>query len=277
MFNMGGKFKYGLCNDCGSLNLLTPIEDIKAYYPQGYYSYDFDYKTPKEDPAKLGAAVWLIDSLKLTESSSVLDWGAGSVNLLYSLYKNGVGVDGELHKLRAYDPYAVNNETPEGIKIQDTIPTDITFDVIALFHSIEHVEEPIKELETALGLLKTGGYLVIGTPNVKSMTFVRYLENWVNLDAPRHRVLMTNDTSYIIAEKLGLEVVSIHCDGDKNGLFYSAGYEEGKGFSEIKKIGQKIRDSGDKDGELLEMDVVAGYLNKINYGDTFTAVFKKVK
>lgn len=268
MFNMGGKFVYGLCSDCGSLSLMTPIEDIKQFYPADYYSYKFDYQKPVEKIEHIKAAEYLIKSLNLTEKTSVLDWGAGSVARVYSLYKQGID------HVRAYDPLAESNETPEGVKIQNTLPTDRTFDVVIMSHVIEHVDSPREEIASALKLLNNGGYIVISTPNVRSMAFMRYQENWVQLDAPRHKVIFTPEALANLCHKLRLTKKSINYDATIYGLYMSNAYEKNEDYKKatekLKKLHEKAEDMSH-----LQLTMAADYLNAIEYGDQITAIFQK--
>lgn len=60
------------------------------------------------------------------------------------------------------------------------------FDVITLWHVLEHVPdlmECVKRLEV---LLKPGGILVIAVPNHKSWDAKKYKEYWAAYDVPRH-------------------------------------------------------------------------------------------
>lgn len=60
------------------------------------------------------------------------------------------------------------------------------FDVIALWHSLEHLPEPWRMLRNAASHLVPGGILVVATPNIESYEFRVFKERWRNLDAPRH-------------------------------------------------------------------------------------------
>jgi len=62
----------------------------------------------------------------------------------------------------------------------------LKFDVITLWHVLEHVEnlqEYIAELEN---LLSNNGRLIIAVPNYKSNDAKYYKEHWAAFDVPRH-------------------------------------------------------------------------------------------
>ena len=66
------------------------------------------------------------------------------------------------------------------------LKTSAKFDVITLWHSLEHIHN-IKCLFNSLNdLLKESGILLIAVPNINAPERVFYKENWVAYDAPRH-------------------------------------------------------------------------------------------
>jgi SAM-dependent methyltransferase len=60
------------------------------------------------------------------------------------------------------------------------------FDVIALWHSLEHLPRPWLVVQRAAERLNPGGLLVIAIPNIESLEFAKFREAWLHLDAPRH-------------------------------------------------------------------------------------------
>jgi 2-polyprenyl-3-methyl-5-hydroxy-6-metoxy-1,4-benzoquinol methylase len=63
---------------------------------------------------------------------------------------------------------------------------DETFDVIALWHCLEHLPTPWLVIERAAARLKPGGVLLIAIPNIESSEFSLLKESWQHLDTPRH-------------------------------------------------------------------------------------------
>jgi SAM-dependent methyltransferase len=61
-----------------------------------------------------------------------------------------------------------------------------SFDVITLFHSLEHMHNPIQTLQHIYTLLRPGGCLLIEVPNAGSWYARAFGENWFHCDVPRH-------------------------------------------------------------------------------------------
>jgi len=92
-----------------------------------------------------------------------------------------------------------------------TVPFDAkSFDVITISHVIEDVPEPVKFLREARRLLKSGGKIVIVTPNLQSLGARLFGTDWYCLDPPRHLVLLTPRSLGLILEKAGFSCYNIN-------------------------------------------------------------------
>jgi 2-polyprenyl-3-methyl-5-hydroxy-6-metoxy-1,4-benzoquinol methylase len=60
------------------------------------------------------------------------------------------------------------------------------FDVITLWHVLEHVENLLEYIEILKAKLKPNGVLIIAVPNYKSFDAKYYKEFWAAFDVPRH-------------------------------------------------------------------------------------------
>ncbi|PKN00415.1 MAG: hypothetical protein CVU78_01315 [Elusimicrobia bacterium HGW-Elusimicrobia-2] len=63
---------------------------------------------------------------------------------------------------------------------------DEYFDVITLWHSLEHIENPPGILKKLYRVLSKKGKLIISVPNIESMEYVLFKRSWFHLDLPRH-------------------------------------------------------------------------------------------
>ena len=98
-----------------------------------------------------------------------------------------------------------------------------TFDVVGLWHSIEHLPRPWKVIDAAAAALNPGGLLVVAAPNPESAQMRVLGRYWLHLDAPRHLHLMTAAQYEEIGKRRGLETVLCTSDDrlgeilDRNG------------------------------------------------------------
>jgi len=84
------------------------------------------------------------------------------------------------------------------------------FDIITLWHVLEHLYQPIEALERLKSMLSDNGVLIIAVPNIASVDAKFYREHWVALDAPRHVQHFTLDTLQAMAARAGLKLLRWH-------------------------------------------------------------------
>jgi SAM-dependent methyltransferase len=119
----------------------------------------------------------------------ILDVGCGR-GLMLSYFKlQGWTVDGiELDTVAA--ARAQENlgqpifKTMEEVAVQGALQ----YDAICFWHSLEHLPNPGKALETARRLLAPGGLLVVSAPHMTSIQSRLSGQSWLHLDIPRHLV-----------------------------------------------------------------------------------------
>ena len=126
--------------------------------------------------------VRLITSLQ-NQKGSLLDIGAGTGDFLLEAKKqhwNTIGIE--------------PSEKAKGIAIQKGIAfaenlaslPDHSFDVITMWHVLEHVPDLENQIAVLKRLLKPNGTIIIAVPNFKSYDAKYYGAYWAAYDAPRH-------------------------------------------------------------------------------------------
>jgi SAM-dependent methyltransferase len=79
------------------------------------------------------------------------------------------------------------------------------FDVIALWHCLEHLPSPWRVVEAAARRLAPGGILLVAIPNIESNEFAFLKGRWRHLDAPRHIYFFPPESLVELARTCGLE------------------------------------------------------------------------
>lgn len=83
------------------------------------------------------------------------------------------------------------------------------FDVVTLWHVLEHVAVPIEILREIRPYVKPGGYLLVAVPNFASLQAQFGKRHWAHLDVPRHQCHYTPDTLKNTLEVAGYTVLQI--------------------------------------------------------------------
>lgn len=125
----------------------------------------------------------LVNSFQ-TEERNLLDVGCGTGEFLLTCKNNGWNVVG-------VEPNKNAKKLAE-TKLEVDIKNDILdlgnnqFDVITLWHVLEHVPDLQGYIVKLKQLLKPNGVLVIAVPNFKSYDALHYKQFWAAFDVPRH-------------------------------------------------------------------------------------------
>jgi SAM-dependent methyltransferase len=83
------------------------------------------------------------------------------------------------------------------------------FDVIALWHCLEHLPEPWLVIERAAEKLAPGGVLLIAIPNIESYEFSAFKSAWRHLDTPRHLYFYSSDSLVDLCRRNGLKKLEV--------------------------------------------------------------------
>lgn len=123
---------------------------------------------------------------KFTADRHLLDVGCGTGDFLAHLQKHGWNVKG-IEPSETARTMALH----KGLEVfpQDHLQHGFTlqmFDVITLWHVLEHVHELEQTIKTLFKLLKPGGIVVIAVPNRNSYDAKHYGFKWAAWDVPRH-------------------------------------------------------------------------------------------
>ncbi len=188
-------FEIWQCNNC-TLRFTQDVpnqQNIGKYYQSS--NYISHSNTSKGVINKLYHAVRTVtlqSKKKLVEKNSkktkgsLLDVGAGTGAFASIMKKNGWNVTGlePDENARTLARKNFNIELLSSEKLFLLQPN--TFDVITLWHVLEHVHELHKYLNTFYSLLHKDGTLIIAVPNYTAYDAKMYAQNWAAYDVPRH-------------------------------------------------------------------------------------------
>ncbi len=207
------RFTYQRCSKCGTLFLADVPDDLARYYGNGYYPFGADGEpTWKTNPTLLSVEQFRVRLLaRHTPVGPLIDIGAGSGGFAAAARDAGFDVtaiemdpDCCAYLREGLGVNAICSDRPMEALAQLPAPR-----VIALWHSLEHMQAPADLIAAAAEKLQPAGVLAIGVPNPRSLQFRVLGGRWPHLDAPRHLCLATAEAIIDRAAQGGLRCVEL--------------------------------------------------------------------
>jgi 2-polyprenyl-3-methyl-5-hydroxy-6-metoxy-1,4-benzoquinol methylase len=128
----------------------------------------------------------LVEKVSGKKKGNLLDIGAGTGAFASTMKKNGWNVTAlepdETARANAKKEFNIDLLALENLFAFEKK----SFDVITLWHVLEHVHQLHTYLNTFFSLLKDGGHLIIAVPNYTSYDAREYESAWAAYDVPRH-------------------------------------------------------------------------------------------
>ena len=117
----------------------------------------------------------------------LLDVGCGGGALLGLLKQRGFQVTGVDFSSEAAKVADMENGVQVVVgSLEEAGFPDRSFDIVTLFHVMEHVTNPRQVLAEVSRILRPDGVVVLQVPNVDSWQFKVFKAKWYGLDIPRH-------------------------------------------------------------------------------------------
>lgn len=185
-------FQLVSCNECGFVftNPRPDDHDLPRYYESdAYISHATKSKTLFDRVYKISRTFTikrkyrLVQKYSVTPAHSILDYGCGTGTFLVECLKHGMTVKG----VEPSDSARNSALAHTGAIIANTIQNiSGRFDIITLWHVLEHVADLKQTLLSLRDRLTENGTLFIAVPNLKSLDATIYHKHWAAYDVPRH-------------------------------------------------------------------------------------------
>ena len=148
-----------------------------------------------------------VQSLFTGHKGHILEVGAGTGAFAHSMSKKG-------WKVTALEPdetsrqIALENYDLNLLPIEDLFQLEpAKYEVITLWHVLEHVHDLNAYMKTFNNLLKPNGRLIIAVPNYTSYDAVFYKKYWAAYDVPRHLYHFSPLSMHYLVKKHKMSIV----------------------------------------------------------------------
>ncbi|WP_406685312.1 class I SAM-dependent methyltransferase [Seonamhaeicola sp. MEBiC1930] len=193
------------------------LEKLPEYYQSEDYISHTDSKRNLFEKAYHVVRKWalkkklhLINSFN-TNGKSILDVGCGTGDFLQIAQQNNWKVSGiePNEQARIIANQKTNNSVFETEQLLEFKAQ--SFDVITLWHVLEHLPNLEDHISIFKKLLKPNGVIVIAVPNHKSFDAKHYKTFWAAFDVPRHLWHFNRKSMSNLFSKVNMKVVKTKC------------------------------------------------------------------
>jgi len=209
-------FQISKCDSCGFLFTNPrpyPDEMPKYYDSDEYFSHDLSNRNFLSNVYSFIRKLSVIKKYSLItnfkRSGNILDIGCGTGEVLHFFSQKGWQTSGiepaEKPRLFAQSNYGLRVYTEKNLDLFE----EQSFDVITMWHVLEHVSRLNERIDQVKRLLKNDGILIIALPNSNSWDSGYYKEYWAAWDVPRHLYHFTQTSIRLLLSKHNLNIHEI--------------------------------------------------------------------
>lgn len=210
-FQLNRNSKYGFLETCPQ----PSSEELPKYYEsEDYISHTDSKRNLFEKAYHIVRSVALKQKLKIInrysgDDKTLLDVGCGTGDFLEVAQNNNWNVTGiePNSKARQIANSKTNNSAFE-IEYLKSLK-EHSFDVITLWHVLEHLPNLEMHIELFNHLLKPNGTLIIAVPNYNSLDASFYQEFWAAYDVPRHLWHFSQNSMKRLFSNFNMKVIKI--------------------------------------------------------------------
>jgi 2-polyprenyl-3-methyl-5-hydroxy-6-metoxy-1,4-benzoquinol methylase len=196
-----GDWRVYRCGGCG-LGFLDPrpdADELSALYRSDYFQSHYDAGLKADSPEmkrRLSQETHRIRFFRgRKRQGRLLDIGCGMGYFLLACRRRGYQVEGM--DISADSAAYVRSELgiPVAVGVIDQIDYPAaSFDVITMWHFLEHAREPAEYLKKARQWLKPDGILVVDVPNYRGTDAQKQWDHWTGWSLPYHFYHFTPET-----------------------------------------------------------------------------------
>ena len=245
----------------------VPFENTEDFYKTDYRKSYKGVHQPKPKHIYRAGLVALERHQRIralvAENAITLDAGSSSGEFVYLMKSRGFQAQG----VEANQPYAEYSQNELGIDVEvqpfSEFHAKEKFDLITMFHVLEHLEHPIRDLSHLSNTLKDDGVFIIEVPNILYPDMA-FRNKW----HPGHLFSYSQETLSALGQAVGLKVIDCAPFGDGGnlwGVFKKSHEKNGVHKGANRKLAEQTLTT-------LQRGALSYYKNPRNY----YKVFKKL-
>lgn len=214
--DLPGEFSIVKCHHCGLMrtNPRPTLESMDYYYPDDYTPY---LTTANQSAPRTRNLFWkrvirpIVRFMLETYSEKapplqpgrMLEVGCASGAFMYQMAKQGWVTEGI-----EPNPKAAQNARDLGYNVitgnlENAPDPEEPYDLVVGWMVIEHLHRPVEALRKLHQWAKPGSWLAISVPNIASVDFRLFKDNWYDLSLPLHTFHYTPQTVEKMLERGG--------------------------------------------------------------------------
>ena len=199
------------CNSCNVVFLAPNIlsGDLEKYYSERFAAEK--YVSPERLAFLENNSKELLNIVEKFSSSkrnpALLDIGSNIGVFVKEAIKKGYDAVG-IEPSKAMFRYATNLGVPMVSSTIEEFNPEKTFDIITIFHTLEHLANPIEVLSKLKSVHNQNGFLILEVPNIESYMAKKDGISWKFI-AYEHIFYFSPETISDILQGLGYKIVSI--------------------------------------------------------------------
>lgn len=211
------EFTIQQCNSCYFLftNPRPSEQEIGAYYQsEEYISHHDESKTLMSKVYKSVRDYTISDKVKLInelnkKKGTLLDVGCGTGNFIQACKEDGWQISGTEPDAGARTVATGRIGQPISESINDLKFEEKSFDIITLWHVLEHVHALNETVDWLAKHLNPNGKIIIAVPNPQSYDAEKYGRFWAAYDVPRHLYHFTKSSMERLMLRHNMNVVKV--------------------------------------------------------------------
>jgi len=257
------------CKNCSAVSPNIKISDESTHIDSVYNVDEYRLKFMRETHQQFEYRKnnfgqeryrYTIERLKLPGSAEVLDLGCGAGYYISVLAENKISYKG-LEVAKHFADYCkkYHQLNVDSSSLEDE--TDNQYDLITMFDVLEHLADPVSVFNTLNSKLKSGGYCVAYTPNIRSVGYELMGAKQNTMLPFEHLCFFDKKSLDYLASMTGFEVELVETYGlDVMDYLLMKEYEDGVNYTD----------------SLSDMtSLLQSILDKFNISNHFRITFKK--